>query len=246
VLDAQLAEWRKSIEIDGRATAPAEVRRLRFEGDKTWLELTLREGRNRQVRRLGEATGALVMRLARISHAGITAEDLRPGQWRHLTLDELAALKNEFGVPHRVRAAGAEAWEIQVKSNARVPRTAVQKRGQDPRSRREASASAKARPTAARAERREFTGKDRFTRDRVVVSRTEHDAKARAGHARTERTVNPHADRSTAGRPERVSSARPERGSSRQEQRPAKDAATPSHPPANSRGARVSARRRGT
>jgi 23S rRNA pseudouridine2605 synthase len=129
VQDDQLLDWRKSIEIDGRATAPAEVRRLRFEGDKTWLELTLREGRNRQVRRLGEATGSLVMRLARISHAGVTAEDLRPGQWRHLSLDELALLKQEFGVPHRVRAAGTEAWEIQVKANARVPRTAAPKRG---------------------------------------------------------------------------------------------------------------------
>src|SRR5450432_1310125 len=129
VQDAQLLDWRKSIEIDGRATAPAEVRRLRFDGDKTWLELTLREGRNRQVRRLGEATGSLVMRLARISHAGVTAEDLRPGQWRHLSLDELVALKKEFGVPHRVRSPGTEAWEIQVKSNARVPRTAAPKRG---------------------------------------------------------------------------------------------------------------------
>ncbi|HEY3252905.1 MAG TPA: pseudouridine synthase, partial [Polyangiaceae bacterium] len=108
VIDEQLGEWRKSIEIDGRATAPAEVRRLRYEGDKTWLELTLREGRNRQVRRLGEATGSLVMRLARISHAGVTAEDLRPGQWRHLSLDELVALKRDFGVPQRVRAAGTE------------------------------------------------------------------------------------------------------------------------------------------
>jgi len=102
VLDHQLEDWRKSIEIDGRATAPAEVRRLRYEGDKTWLELTLREGRNRQVRRLGEATGFPVMRLARISQAGVSAEGLRPGQWRHLGADELSTLKQEFGVPRRV------------------------------------------------------------------------------------------------------------------------------------------------
>ncbi len=128
IQDEQLPAWQQSIEIDGRATAPAEVRRLRFEGDKTWLELTLREGRNRQVRRLGEATGALVMRLARISHAGVTAEDLRPGQWRHLTLDELVNLKRELGVPKRVRSPGTEAWEIQVKSNAKVPRGALANR----------------------------------------------------------------------------------------------------------------------
>jgi len=122
VQDDQLAEWRKSIEIDGRPTAPAEVRRLRFDGDKTWLELTLREGRNRQVRRLGEATGSLVMRLARISQAGINAEDLRPGQWRHLSVDELVTLKRDYGVPKRVRAAGSEAWDTQNKANARVSR----------------------------------------------------------------------------------------------------------------------------
>jgi 23S rRNA pseudouridine2605 synthase len=138
VQDDQLLDWRKSIEIDGRATAPAEVRRLRFEGDKTWLELTLREGRNRQVRRLGEATGSLVMRLARISHAGVTAENLRPGQWRHLSLDELVALKREFGVPHRVRNPGTEAWEIQIKANDRVPRGPVAKRSTTkPRAQRE-------------------------------------------------------------------------------------------------------------
>src|SRR5450432_1202564 len=169
VRDDQLLDWRKSIEIDGRATAPAEVRRLRFEGDKTWLELTLREGHNRQVRRLGEATGSLVMRLARISHAGVTAEDLRPGQWRHLSLDELVALKREFGVPQRVRSPGTEAWEIQVKSNARVPRTSAPKRAtEEPRSRRDdAPRNGPARPERSNA--REFTGKDRFKSERAVV-----------------------------------------------------------------------------
>src|SRR5450432_1479774 len=161
VQDNHLVEWRKSIEIDGRATAPAEVRRLRFEGDKTWLELTLREGRNRQVRRLGEATGSLVMRLARISHAGVTAEDLRPGQWRHLSLDELVALKREFGVPQRVRSPGTEAWEIQVKSNAKVPRTQAPKRGApEPRGRRD-EAPRKAQPPAAPRAPRENQGQRR-------------------------------------------------------------------------------------
>ena len=194
VIDDQLQEWRKSIEIDGRATAPAEVRRLRFEGDKTWLELTLREGRNRQVRRLGEATGSLVMRLARISHAGVTAEDLRPGQWRHLSLDELAALKQEFGVPVRVRAPGTEAWEVQVKANAKVPRVGVAKRGEKaPRERREAPAervrspreqassdahqprSAPARGTGS--ERREYTIAERAPRGWAPDARS----KARPG-----------------------------------------------------------------
>ncbi len=107
--DAGVERMRQSIEIDGRPTQPAEVRRLRTEGDKTWLELTLREGRNRQVRRLGDATGFPVMRLSRVEYAGINAEGLRPGEWRPLSTDELVALKRVYGVPKSVRAARAPA-----------------------------------------------------------------------------------------------------------------------------------------
>jgi 23S rRNA pseudouridine2605 synthase len=121
VEDANLRNWEQSIEIDGRSTRPALVRRLRFEGDKTWLELTLREGRNRQVRRLGEATGFLVMRLARISHAGVSAEGLRPGQWRHLSVDELTALKKEFGVPKRIHPPPAAAPPVRASGYASRP-----------------------------------------------------------------------------------------------------------------------------
>jgi 23S rRNA pseudouridine2605 synthase len=105
VSDEDLLRWRESIVIDGRQTQPADVRRLRFAEGKTWLEITLREGRNRQVRRLGEATGFPVMRLARQSFAGVTVEGLRPGEWRPLSVDELKDLKQAYGVPRRVRAA---------------------------------------------------------------------------------------------------------------------------------------------
>jgi 23S rRNA pseudouridine2605 synthase len=103
--DAALARWRERITIDGRLTRPAEVARLRVEGDKSWLSVTLREGRNRQVRKMGEATGFPVMRLVRLAHAGVTTEGLRPGEWRYLSLDELVALKKRYGVPRKVRAA---------------------------------------------------------------------------------------------------------------------------------------------
>ena len=223
VLDDQLLEWRKSIEIDGRATAPAEVRRLRFEGDKTWLELTLREGRNRQVRRLGEATGSLVMRLVRISHAGVTAEDLRPGQWRHLTIDEMVALKAEFGVPSRVRAAGTEAWETQVKANAKVPRehSPAPKR-EDPRARREAPGP-KARPVPARgtgSARREYTIATQPARGRAADPRAERSS-ARPdtrSNARPDTRSNARPERG-APRPDTRSNARPERGAPRPDTR---------------------------
>jgi 23S rRNA pseudouridine2605 synthase len=94
--------WRRGVNIgEGGTTLPAKAKVLRFEGDKTWLELTITEGRNQQVRRMGEATGFRVMRLARASFAGIDAEGLQPGDWRYLTSDELASLKRQFGVPKR-------------------------------------------------------------------------------------------------------------------------------------------------
>lgn len=259
VHDEQLENWRKSIEIDGRATAPADVRRLRFEGDKTWLELTLREGRNRQVRRLGEATGSLVMRLARISHAGVTAEDLRPGQWRHLSLDELIVLKRDFGVPHRVRAPGSDAWEIQVKANAKVPRVALPKRSGEEahgRPRREASPAGE-RPRVRSGEPRAAEG-DRFARPRQARP-MDRDGKRDGREAALPRAGRA-ADRSPArGEPRpstsREERARSERGPARPAPRPSRDAAAGARSGApaghvkakvSSRGGRESSRRRGT
>lgn len=101
--EKSLEKWAQSIPIEGKDTRPASVRILRREGKKTWLEITITEGRNRQVRRLGEHAGTPVERLARLSHAGISAEGLRPGQWRLLTVDELKDFKKQFGVPEKVR-----------------------------------------------------------------------------------------------------------------------------------------------
>lgn len=99
----ELEAWRTGIELDDGKTLPAEARRLRNEKGKSWLEVTLREGRNQQLRRMAAAQGFVAMRLARLSFAGLTAEDLRPGQWRPLTVDELRKLKRAYGVPKRVR-----------------------------------------------------------------------------------------------------------------------------------------------
>lgn len=100
--DEDVDQWRRGIQLEDGKTGPAKVRLLRHEGDKTWLELTITEGRNQQVRRMGDATHFRVMRLARTSFAGITSEGLAPGRWRYLTADELTAMKKEHGVPRRV------------------------------------------------------------------------------------------------------------------------------------------------
>jgi len=107
--ERDVERWRRGVKLEDGMTLPAEASLIRHEEDKTWLELTIREGRNQQIRRMGDATGFRVMRLARTAFAGITSEGLRPGQWRHLTRDELVALKQQFGVPQRVPGGVAHA-----------------------------------------------------------------------------------------------------------------------------------------
>src|SRR6185295_3807178 len=80
----------------------ADVSVLRREKGKTWIEVTLYEGRNQQIRKMGDATGFAVMRLARVSFAGIGSGGLRPGQFRPLSANELVELRRAFGVPKRV------------------------------------------------------------------------------------------------------------------------------------------------
>ena len=156
VSDADLERWSQSIPIDGRLTQPAGVKRLRFAEGKTWLEVTLREGRNRQVRRLGEYTGFEVMRLSRQSYAGVGVEGLRPGQWRFLTADELTELKQQYGVPRRVRAAPPPPQTAQQR---RVRAAAAPVKGQ--RGPQRGPASKFERAPSRGAERAPFKGSER-------------------------------------------------------------------------------------
>jgi 23S rRNA pseudouridine2605 synthase len=79
----------EGVELEDGLTAPAEVRRL----GPSLVELSIHEGRNRQVRRMLEAVGHLVRRLHRSRYADLTVEGLVPGEWRELTQDEVAALR---------------------------------------------------------------------------------------------------------------------------------------------------------
>src|SRR5690606_31123327 len=129
--DDKIEALRQPVTIDGKRTQPAEARRLRVEGDKTWDEFTLREGRNRQIHHIAEAAGTAVFRLARLSFAGLTADGLRPGQWRYLTKDELRAFKTTYGVPKKVAPPPPPPKEEKVaRTRKRVEniRTAEQKR----------------------------------------------------------------------------------------------------------------------
>jgi len=102
--ERDLERWRSGITLEDGITKPARVNLIRYENGKTWIEITITEGRNQQLRRMGDATGFRVMRLARTSFAGVTHEGLRPGAWRFLTEDELVAIQRDYGVPLKIRA----------------------------------------------------------------------------------------------------------------------------------------------
>ena len=80
------------VELDGRLTAPAEVHVISKEEGRAVLEIILREGRNRQIRRMCEALDLEVARLKRTAVGPIKLGMLQPGQWRDLTPAEVQTL----------------------------------------------------------------------------------------------------------------------------------------------------------
>ncbi|SPE36837.1 Pseudouridine synthase [Candidatus Sulfopaludibacter sp. SbA3] len=92
--DDQLQQLRQGVELSDGRTRLAGVTRLRDSASAkyTFLELTITEGRNRQVRRMIEALGSKVLKLVRVAIGPIRIGDLPIGKWRHLTADERAAL----------------------------------------------------------------------------------------------------------------------------------------------------------
>jgi 23S rRNA pseudouridine2605 synthase len=87
--DDALRRLAGGVELEDGVTAPAGVRRL----GPSVVELSIHEGRNRQVRRMLEAVGHPARRLHRTRYAGLTVEGLEPGAWRELTTDEVRTLR---------------------------------------------------------------------------------------------------------------------------------------------------------
>ena len=88
--DHELERLRRGVELEDGPTAPAEVRRL---GERE-LEIVLREGRNRQVRRMAEAVGNEVAALTRVAFGPLRLEGLTEGEARRLGPDEVARLRD--------------------------------------------------------------------------------------------------------------------------------------------------------
>ncbi len=105
--EAALEALRSGVMVKGEETRPAEVALLAGEPDlpprpvpiryrknvpTAWLRLTIREGRNRQVRRMTAAVGHPTLRLVRVAVGPIDLAGLAPGEWRLLAADEVRAL----------------------------------------------------------------------------------------------------------------------------------------------------------
>ena len=102
-----LARLKSGVMIDGKRTREAEVQKLGHEPDvpprevpirfrknvpTSWLEITLTEGRNRQVRRMTAAVGHPALRLVRITQEPLTLSGMKPGDHRHLSGREVHLL----------------------------------------------------------------------------------------------------------------------------------------------------------
>jgi len=96
--EEEIEKLRTGIKLDGRMTAPAKVKRLRKTENNSWIEMTISEGRKRQIRRMLERVGHPVIRLMRVRIDGIEMGDLSPGACRRMTIEELKRIGRELDI----------------------------------------------------------------------------------------------------------------------------------------------------
>ena len=92
VSEEKLERLRQGVKLEDGMTRPAEVRVLKTEKYKTLVEIKIHEGRKRQIKRMGKAIGHPVLELKRIAIDTLTLDKIAPGEYRYLTVDEVAKL----------------------------------------------------------------------------------------------------------------------------------------------------------
>lgn len=98
VTEDQISQLMSGVELDdGAVTLPCVVEVLTEEPSRTVLRFTIKEGRNRQIRRMCEAVGLQVGRLRRVAVGGVKLGMLKPGEYRDLTKEELRKLRTAVG-----------------------------------------------------------------------------------------------------------------------------------------------------
>jgi len=98
--DGEVERLQSGVTLDDGKAAFGKVLPAGGEGTNRWYRVTLKEGRNREVRRLVEALGKQVSRLMRLRYGTVVLpEDLRPGEWRELAAAEVTGLLQALGAP---------------------------------------------------------------------------------------------------------------------------------------------------
>ncbi len=95
----ELKELARGVVLEDGPTAPARVRLLSTRGSTSTLEITIHEGRNRQVRRMCQHIGYPVLRLVRTAIGNLSLGSLKPGKYRRLTAGEVRDLRKLAGLP---------------------------------------------------------------------------------------------------------------------------------------------------
>lgn len=93
--DQDIMKLEKGIMLDDGITAPAKVRLVKKLRANSWMDIIIYEGRKRQVRRMFERIGHSVSKLVRTRINGLSLGDLKPGEYRYLTNEEVEKLKKE-------------------------------------------------------------------------------------------------------------------------------------------------------
>lgn len=93
ITDEQLITLTEGVEIDGKKTLPCMITVLSKEKGRVVLQMVIKEGRNRQIRKMCEAVGLEVARLKRTAVGPIRLGMLKPGEYRELTPEELRAIR---------------------------------------------------------------------------------------------------------------------------------------------------------
>src|SRR6185295_17841393 len=118
----ELAALRDGVTLDdGTTTLPAEIEVLPGESMHTWLGVTIHEGKHRQIHRMIEALGHRVDKLQRVAFATLTFHELRVGDARELTQQELNELRDMVGLDHSTVARGR--WHVR-REETDIPRRA--------------------------------------------------------------------------------------------------------------------------
>lgn len=97
ITEEQLVQLSEGVVIDGKKTLPANITVLAHEPERVVLQMVIREGRNRQIRKMCEAVGLEVARLRRIGIGPVKLGMLKPGAYRELTAQELKMLRMSVG-----------------------------------------------------------------------------------------------------------------------------------------------------